>query len=228
MSFQVEYFSGQIAGQVTLDAAKLQDTKHVSQQASLLLPKGMVLDYALVKKQENLIMVVPKRLLLQMKFPETQLNPTLSPCGKFVASGGPDMNVKVWNLETQECVTLKGHIDWVVCVAFSPCGKFVASGAEDDKVKVWNLETQECRTLEGHTGVVWCVALSPCGKILAYGDYDRMVKVWNLETRECTTLQGHTHWVQYVAFSPCGRMLQSASTNEVKAWHLGTHVDVEN
>ena len=186
MSFQVEYFSGQVAGQVTLDIAKLQDKKHVSQQVSLLLPKGMVLDYALIKKQENLIMAVPKRLPLQMEFPEKQLEPTLSSCGKFVASGGVDNKVKVWNLETQECMTLEGHTNWVDCVAFSSCGKFVASGALDKKVKVWNLETQECMTLEEHTGSVYCVA-----------------------------------------FSPCGRMLQSASRAEVKAWHLGTHVEIE-
>jgi uncharacterized protein with WD repeat len=204
MSFQVEYFSGIIAGQVTLDHAKLQNTKYVSGQISPLLPEGMVLDYALVKKQDNLVLVVPKRLLLQMKFPKEQRVPTLSPCGKFVASGSYDQTVKVWNLETQECITLEGHTNWVHCVVFSPCGKFLVSGGDDKTVKVWNLETQECMTLEGHTAWVFCVVFSPCGKFVASGSDDQTVKVWNLETQECMTLEGHTDGVWCVAFSPCG------------------------
>ena len=110
ISFQVEYFSGTVIGQVKLDTAKLQDKKHVSQQVSALLPEGMGLAYALIKKQENLIMAVPKRLPLQMEFPEAQVDPALSPCGKFVTSGGAADNfVKVWTLGTQECTNLEGH-----------------------------------------------------------------------------------------------------------------------
>ena len=120
ISFQVEYFSGQVAGQVKLEPAKLQDKKHVSQQVSALLPEGMGLASASINQQQRTILVAPERLPLQMKFPEEQLHPTLSPCGKFVASGDRDTKVKIWNLETQECTTLEGHTYDVNvnCVAF--------------------------------------------------------------------------------------------------------------
>ena len=111
-------------------------------------------------------------------------------------------------------------------LTLSLCGKFVVSGAYDHKVKVWNLKTRECKTLEGHTGWVYCVTFSPCGKFVASGGYDNKVKVWNLKTQACMALEGHTGWVRCVAFSPCGKIIQSVSTNEVKAWHLGPTIKI--
>jgi hypothetical protein len=42
---------------------------------------------------------VPKRLLLQMKFPKTLIRPTLSPCGRMLQSAS-QKEVKAWYLGT--------------------------------------------------------------------------------------------------------------------------------
>jgi hypothetical protein len=68
MSFQVEYFSGIIAGQVNFDDTKLQDVQYISGHVPKFAPMDMPIIYALAINNSNKIMIVPTRLRLQMKF----------------------------------------------------------------------------------------------------------------------------------------------------------------
>ncbi|WP_399457163.1 WD40 repeat domain-containing protein, partial [Streptomyces sp. WAC05858] len=61
-------------------------------------------------------------------------------------------------------MTLKGHNDNVLAVAFSPDGKTLATGSNDDTARLWSTGTGSARTtLKGHNGNVWSVAFSPDG-----------------------------------------------------------------
>lgn len=61
--------------------------------------------------------------------------------GRFVASGGADRLVRLWEVVTGECLTtLQGHDDEVAAVVFSPGGAFLASGGWDGRVIVWQLD----------------------------------------------------------------------------------------
>jgi WD40 repeat protein/DNA-binding Xre family transcriptional regulator/DNA-binding HxlR family transcriptional regulator len=145
---------------------------------------------------------------------------------QILASGSDDATVKLWNVDTGECLkTLWGHSSWVNSVTFSPDGRILASGSHDQTVKLWDWHTGEClHTLEGHIQKVKTIAFSPDGTKLASGSDDNTIKLWDISTGICLqTFQGHDNWVLSVVFSPCTDILASASGDQtIKLWNVST------
>jgi len=113
-----------------------------------------------------------------------------SSSGKWIATGGGDTTVKLWDAETgKETRTLYGHTSEVRAVAFSPDEKRIAASCsivfsdEQSVTRVWNIEDgRELFALKGHTGGITCVAFSPDGKTIITGSYDGTVRLWDAET----------------------------------------------
>lgn len=89
--------------------------------------------------------------------------------------------INLWDLNTgQSIITLKGHKEMIMGLAFSPDGSYLASCGRDSKVKIWNVETGKLIfTLNDHTDDVNSVCFSPDGKYLASASSDETVKIWD-------------------------------------------------
>ena len=115
----------------------------------------------------------------------------VSPDGKWAASGSHDNTVKVWDLETGECLkTLKGHTDWVQSVAITQDGKQILSGSNDHTFRIWDVDSgQEQAKLEEHTSWVRSLAALPNDKhVLSSQDiYNGVVslKLWDIASHSC-------------------------------------------
>ena len=60
-------------------------------------------------------------------------------------SGSYDNTIRVWNVDTCECIlTLKGHTNCVMSVVFNHDGTKIVSGSYDKSIRVWNVDTGEC------------------------------------------------------------------------------------
>jgi WD40 repeat protein len=150
-----------------------------------------------------------------------------SPDGKFLASGGADMCVRIANvLNGEELLTLRGHRSDVSCVAFSPDGRTVASCSYDQTIRLWDSESGKCTaTFDKHKGVVRSVAFSPDGRILASSG--STVKLWHVRSGRClTTLTELEGPIRSVCFSPDGKKI-ATSGKEIIVWDACTHAKLE-
>ena len=142
-----------------------------------------------------------------------------------MATASNDRTVKIWDLETGDCLlTLDDHISNVCTVAFSPDGKTVISGGQEPLIKLWDLETQTCLQTFEHRHGTRSVNLSADGRLLATGGGDRTVKLWDVGSGKCLqTLSGHDGLIYFVAFQPQTQILASGSEDQtIRFWQIET------
>ncbi|RXW19696.1 hypothetical protein EST38_g6171 [Candolleomyces aberdarensis] len=63
-----------------------------------------------------------------------------SPCGKWLATGGEDRVVRIWDIAKQDSKrTLDGHQQEINSVKFSEDGRLLVSGSSDGTARVWDV-----------------------------------------------------------------------------------------
>ena len=68
----------------------------------------------------------------------------MSSNGKWLATGGGDNLIKLWNLKTGRMAkTFSGHRDDITALEFTPNNKVLVSGSKDKTVKVWQVLSNE-------------------------------------------------------------------------------------
>ncbi|KIJ66826.1 hypothetical protein HYDPIDRAFT_86046, partial [Hydnomerulius pinastri MD-312] len=111
--------------------------------------------------------------------------------GRFLASGGRDGRVIIWDTESHEKVVEMKNPGWslgVVCsLSFSPDSQRIVSGSEDESVIVWCTKTGDrlAGPFMGHSGWVYSVAFSPNGVQVASCD-GHNIHIWHSHTAERT------------------------------------------
>ena len=108
----------------------------------------------------------------------------IAPDGSWLASGGDDGTVRIWDAATGlEQAVLTGHLGVVTAVAVAPDGSWLASGGRDRTVRIWDAATgRERAVLVGDTDMVTAVAVAPDGSWLAVGSWDGTVRIWDAAT----------------------------------------------
>ncbi|KAF8927044.1 hypothetical protein BGZ58_010674 [Dissophora ornata] len=138
-----------------------------------------------------------------------------SPCSRWIASGGSDKTVRLWDLhDASQGRTLEGHTDKVNTVAFSPDGPQIASGGDDGTIRLWHSGTGDCTAvLEGHTDEVTSVTYSPDDLQIVSCSHDGTLRLWHAPSGEPgPVLHTHAEKVWSAAFSPCCKWIAATFT----------------
>ncbi|MFN6515196.1 MAG: NB-ARC domain-containing protein [Nostoc sp. CreGUA01] len=142
-----------------------------------------------------------------------------SPDGKYVACGGQQSLLVVWNATTGERLTELGSKSgdrscWIPSLTWLPDGAVLAAGYTDSTIKFWDVVTGECiRVISDYDNWVLSVAMHPNGKILASSGYDKTVKLWDWQTGECLYVVNTQEPFHCLAWSPDGERLAGGNMN---------------
>lgn len=94
----------------------------------------------------------------------------LSSDGRWMASGGDDKTVIVWNATTgEEQWRLTGYSDPIIALAFSPDGRRLASASTGGRVKIWDVQTGVSNYSANMHSAVRAIDFSSDGQIWAAG-----------------------------------------------------------
>ncbi len=151
---------------------------------------------------------------------------SVSPDGKYIASGGSGNIVKIRNTKDGKVEkSFTGFTAPVNYVAFSPDGLQVAACSQDKTIKIWRVsDGQLMKDFTSHTASVSSICYSKDGQLLLSGGYDRKVNLWRVTDGVLLkTLQGHSASVTAVTLSPDGDLAASGSTseeNKIKTWRM--------
>ncbi len=131
---------------------------------------------------------------------------------------------EVWeDPRRQSQLTLKGHTDNIIALAFTSNGKTLASGSDDKTIRLWDVSTgTQMSSLR--SGKVRALAFSMDGKTLASISNFSQIQLWNISTgRQLTSLKEQNDSVTVLAFSTDSNILASGSRDGViQLWDIST------
>ncbi|XP_055697222.1 periodic tryptophan protein 2 homolog isoform X3 [Phlebotomus papatasi] len=162
---------------------------------------------------------------------------TYSPDGQFVATGGDDGKVKLWNLHTGFCfVTFSEHSAPVTAVEFSRNKKFLISASLDGTVRAFDMmRHRNFRTFTTPQPTQFAsVALDSSGELVAAGSQDVFeIYLWSVKLGKLLeVLSGHEAPVMSLAFSPIptsSTLVSGSWDKSLKVWNcLEASEDHEN
>jgi WD40 repeat protein/serine/threonine protein kinase len=146
------------------------------------------------------------------------------PSGQWLASGGADRTVRIWNVEARDTRrTYRNNSDFISALAFSPDGSNIATGSLDGTVKVLSLNSYRIqRTLSGHGRRITSLAFSSFDDLLASASEDGVVRLRSLKrSRQLLALPGIGSGAKTVAFTNDGRtLLTGGQDGVVRLWSL--------
>ncbi len=147
-----------------------------------------------------------------------------APGSRLLAGGGNNRLIKIWDMTNGSVVlTLQGHSDFVLGLAWAKDGVSLASASADKTILIWDaLQGGKPQlTLSSHSDTVYSVAWSPDGNLLASGSADKTVRIWDglHGGPPKQVLTGHEDAIYSVAWSPDGSRVASASHDgTTKIW----------
>jgi len=156
----------------------------------------------------------------------------IDPGGRFIASGGYDATIKLWDMDERKVVGMFYEPDaHFRCLAFSKGGTYLAAADKGGQLYLLQLyggshpSIREIWRERLPSGAVRSLTFHPKEtSILLVGRYDGIVQVFDIikntrAGRELRAISAHTKWIAGLSFGPDARFLATAGWDRtLKIW----------
>ena len=149
------------------------------------------------------------------------------PLSKLVSTSS-DNTIKIWDLDTYECIsTLVGHTKRVNSLEWLG-NRRIASGCEDGTIKIWDTLKKDClKTLVGKNSAIICLKTLNANTIASGSFCD--IKIWNIDSGTCVqTLKGHTDWIRSLTQLHDGSLVSCSDDKTIKVWDMASGSCIES
>lgn len=208
---------------VIWDLATRQQTQVLSMQDTVaflaFLPSGNSIAIG-TRKARVVIWNYKTNKTVEIKTEKDVLALAVSPDGKFIASGGQDKNVTLWNsADGSRIRTMTGHSNDVLSLLFSPGGKQIISAGSDKRIIIWETASGARKhELSGHTDNVSSLGISKDGHRLVSSESRRgggMLIIWDLRSGQEQKRINMNQQAYSMALTPDGRYALAGSDKRV-------------
>ena len=149
-----------------------------------------------------------------------------SACGKFLAAGDMEGNVRRWSIGEDEPVALPHlalHHSWVGTLEFHPAEKIFFSADSWGRLICADIEGEAAKPRwqhdAAHDGWIRQLSVSPDGKLLATCGRDQTVRMWQTTDGKPIAKREHTEDVFAITFTPDGQGVVFADARgSIQTW----------
>lgn len=166
------------------------------------------------------------------------LSVAVSPSGRFVATGGADNKLIIWNADTlTPAKTFTQHRDSVSCLSFArhistmSSGEQLFSGSYDRTIKTWSVSGAGhayVETLFGHQSGVEQIAAMTIDECVSVGGQDRSSRLWKVIDETQLVFRGgasknapyHETHLDCVAPLPPAHFVTGSNSGSISLWSI--------
>ena len=138
----------------------------------------------------------------------------------LIATGSYDSTIKIWDINSQQCLKVMNESGNVLCLLEFFPGK-ILSGTDENVINLWDINNsynQSLYTFDGH--LLWVNCLVKCDeRYFASGSNDSDIRIWSYQDRECVNvLKGHNNCVLSMVLLRDGNLCSGSADLSIKIW----------
>ncbi len=139
-----------------------------------------------------------------------------------IVSCSTDKTIRIWNVNSGECLKIFRHKSEVTSVKVCLNGKIISGTLR--QINVWNIESGTCtQTFNvGHTSFIRVIIQISNDKI-ASGCQDGKIIIWNIENGECfKTINVNTGIIWNLTKLSNNKIISCSNEKTMKVWDIET------